>query len=233
MQIGFHPAQAGPVWSLVSVLAIMVWHLLTAAIRTEEVRRVAWDDLVPPQAPLADPLGRLAMNDKVELGLIAEMRQPRHLARIEADLLDDTLAAVMVAGLAARGLDVDALLAAERDFKAAIEARGHEIVPDLDGQLVRVPGYALPLEFADKTIHRFLLMPTVGACIHTPPPSPNQLIVVELAAPRSVEDVYEPVWVTGRLRAAPGRQALSFLDSAADVHFGYALEGGTIEPLTA
>ena len=44
----------------------------------------------------------------------------------------------------------------------------------LDGKLVKVPGFAVPLEDWASSVTEFLLVPYVGACIHTPPPPPNQ-----------------------------------------------------------
>ena len=50
------------------------------------------------------------------------------------------------------------------------------VVEALDGERVRLGGYVLPLDFnGPQEVTRFLLVPYVGACIHVPPPPPNQL----------------------------------------------------------
>ena len=46
-----------------------------------------------------------------------------------------------------------------------------------------MPGYLLPLEFSGKLVSEFLLVPWVGACIHTPPPPPNQIVHVKTDKP--------------------------------------------------
>ena len=51
--------------------------------------------------------------------------------------------------------------------------------PALDGKTIRIPGYVLPLEFSGSKVTEFLLVPWVGACIHTPPPEPNQIVYVK------------------------------------------------------
>ena len=71
----------------------------------------------------------------------------------------------------------------------------------LDGKPVKLPGYIIPFDVTSEGVTSFMLVPYVGACIHTPPPPPNQLVFVttELAWPS--ESMWDPVWVSGRLSA--------------------------------
>lgn len=50
------------------------------------------------------------------------------------------------------------------------------------GRRVRITGYMVPLDDDDFAVTQFLLVPWAGACIHTPPPPPNQLISVKTRA---------------------------------------------------
>ena len=71
----------------------------------------------------------------------------------------------------------------------------------LNGTLVKVPGFVVPLEDWASVVSEFLLVPYVGACIHTPPPPPNQLVYVEMEdGKRASYDGWSPVWVEGTLR---------------------------------
>ncbi|MEM9044198.1 MAG: DUF3299 domain-containing protein, partial [Pseudomonadota bacterium] len=72
-----------------------------------------------------------------------------------------------------------------------------EVVTDYDGKIVRIPGYAVPLEFEGTAISTFILVPYVGACIHVPPPPPNQLIFVEPKVAFRNDDFWDPVYATG------------------------------------
>ncbi len=90
---------------------------------------------------------------------------------------------------------------------------------ELDGKRVRLAGYTTPVGFSE-TETRFLLVPELGACIHVPPPPPNQIVYVEKAA--GEPEMFEPVWVTGTLKAAPVATVL------ADV--GYQLVDVVAEP---
>ena len=70
----------------------------------------------------------------------------------------------------------------------------------LEGKLVKVPGFTVPLEDFASSATEFLLVPYVGACIHTPPPPPNQLVYIEMdGGKRAKMDGWNPVWVEGVL----------------------------------
>ena len=70
----------------------------------------------------------------------------------------------------------------------------------IDGELVRIPGYIVPLEDGKTGMTEFLLVPYFGACIHTPPPPSNQIIYVKpLPAPKGFHSM-DTVWVSGKLQ---------------------------------
>lgn len=72
--------------------------------------------------------------------------------------------------------------------------------PEMDQQQVRIPGYIVPLAFDDRrrTIE-FFLVPYFGACLHLPPPPPNQIIYVNYEPGIAIDKLYEPYWVEGVL----------------------------------
>lgn len=70
----------------------------------------------------------------------------------------------------------------------------------LDGARIKMPGFIIPLEMSSKGVTEFLLVPYVGACIHTPPPPPNQLVIVNSKRPWPSDQLWDPVWVTGIMR---------------------------------
>ena len=134
------------------------------------------------------------------------------------------------ADLLAKGVDVDAMERANDAFFAEIRRRDQAVVDTLDGAFVRLPGYALPLELSPDGVLEMLLVPFVGACIHVPPPPPNQTVVVNLDEPFIVTDLYAPVWITGTLKVERSSRALTFVDGQADIPVGYALHATTVEP---
>jgi hypothetical protein len=75
------------------------------------------------------------------------------------------------------------------------------VVQELDGERVRIPGYVLPFEYSESgKITEFLLVPYFGACIHTPPPPPNQLVYVTAETPTALGNQWDAIWATGVLR---------------------------------
>lgn len=84
------------------------------------------------------------------------------------------------------------------------------VVPAVLGFPVRLPGYVVPLETdAQGRVTELFLVPYYGACIHMPPPPPNQMVYVRLATPTPVEDIYEPYWIEGELTAEPARNEIA------------------------
>jgi hypothetical protein len=70
-----------------------------------------------------------------------------------------------------------------------------------DGTRVKIPGFMVPLEDDAEKVREFLLVPYMGACIHTPPPPPNQIVLVRMVAGKSAQMEWSsPVWVEGIFR---------------------------------
>lgn len=72
--------------------------------------------------------------------------------------------------------------------------------PELEGRLVKLPGYLVPLEEVKGELKELLLVPYYGACIHVPPPPPNQIIHVTLATPIALGNLWDAYRLSGHLR---------------------------------
>lgn len=94
-------------------------------------------------------------------------------------------------------------------------------VAAFDGKQIRLGGYPVPLETdAEGRSTLFFLVPYPGACIHVPPPPPNQLVLVRYPKGIELEDIYAPLWVSGTLKVEPVSNELA--DAA------YALDAGQV-----
>jgi hypothetical protein len=69
----------------------------------------------------------------------------------------------------------------------------------VNGRNIRIAGFLVPLEWGDKKLKEFLLVPYFGACIHVPPPPANQIIHVVADPPAKGMEAMEAVWVEGTL----------------------------------
>ena len=95
-----------------------------------------------------------------------------------------------------------------------------------------MPGYLLPLELDGTRVTEFFLVPYVGACIHVPPPPPNQIVLVKMVANGSYQSsrLFEPVWVTGIISTASTVQELYLVDGSADINTGYSMAANRVAP---
>jgi len=74
------------------------------------------------------------------------------------------------------------------------------IIEEMHGKDIRIPGFVVPVEFTDdQQITSFFLVPYFGACLHMPPPPPNQIIFVETEHSFPLNALYDPVWISGKL----------------------------------
>ena len=96
------------------------------------------------------------------------------------------------------------------------------VVKELDGKLVKVPGFVVPLEGDDETVTEFLLVPYFGACLHVPPPPSNQIIHVTLKKGAPASAMYDPIWVIGTLKTETWKGELA--------QVGYTMQGIDIAP---
>jgi len=75
------------------------------------------------------------------------------------------------------------------------------VEPSLDGKQISIPGYVVPLEFDGATkLKEFLLVPYMGACIHTPPPPANQVVYAESDKTITIKSMYHPILLTGTIK---------------------------------
>lgn len=85
-------------------------------------------------------------------------------------------------------------------LKTLTDSQAPSPARSLDRKTVLVPGFMVPLEDDADQVTEFLLVPFAGACIHVPPPPPNQMIYVKLrGGKRARMSFTEPISVTGQL----------------------------------
>ena len=101
------------------------------------------------------------------------------------------------------------------------DANATKLNADLHGAYIRMPGFIIPLELGSDGVTEFVLVPYVGACIHTPPPPPNQLVLVRTVTPWPSDNLWDPVWVVGHMSTQ--------LMSTEIAQTGYALTAQSME----
>ncbi|MGS2721987.1 DUF3299 domain-containing protein [Paraglaciecola aestuariivivens] len=96
------------------------------------------------------------------------------------------------------------------------------VVNSLNGKLVKIPGFVVPLEGDNQTTSEFLLVPYFGACIHVPPPPANQIVHVKFSSPVPIDNLNDAVWVTGKLSTQGWKGDIATV--------GYSLTGIKVSP---
>lgn len=192
-------------------------------------RQIQWSDLAPKSREADNPFLRLTRDQLAQLAEVASVRDRKDKGDKSLAAADLAAEQASVRKLRQAGLDPDALLEKRREMRLHSKGAGAAINPLLDGQHVRLPGYLLPLDMAGRKVTEFLLVPWVGACIHTPPPPPNQIVHVRPDVPYEVNGMFEPVWVTGKLSGSAVRKSLYMVDGTSDIEIGYAITATRVE----
>jgi len=167
--------------------------LVSASLAAEPAKTIEWTDLMPDE----------------DLRLLEQMPAVDH-----GDLSDEELAgdqnldplggpdpalAGQVENAIARAMGTSPADEEGRTWEDALVSTRTRL--EFDGSRIRLPGFIVPLEFDDEmNISEFFLVPYFGACIHLPPPPPNQIIFVDYPQGLQLDALYNPFWVTGTLK---------------------------------
>ncbi len=212
----------------IAYVMLLVCSLSPIANAGDTARQVTWDDLAIRLSAAENPFAKLSIEQLEALGDVAGYRERRARG---GTLNDQDLAFERKAfdKLKRDGIDVEGLLAKRDEITAKKIKLASAVNPALDGQVVKLPGYVLPIEFSGKKVTEFLLVPWVGACIHTPPPPPNQIVRVKSDKPIEIEGAFDAVWVTGKMTAGVNRQSVFITDGTTDIDVGYSIRATNIE----
>lgn len=219
-------------------LVCMIIAVPLLAARAGEPVKLSWENLVPKAKPIKNPLLSLTNDQAIELNAITYWRSIRAETTDEIDELDKDIiafrkeikmeAAQSRKKLITEGVDVDGVLDRFGKWQDELDRRSKLTVKNLDGKQISLAGYLLPLDFSDKGVKEFLLVPYVGACIHTPPPPANQIAFVRLKKAHKINQLYDPVWVTGRMNTKLVSKNLSLVDGSNQIEVGYILNADNI-----
>lgn len=91
----------------------------------------------------------------------------------------------------------------------AVQRQTTTVNPEVADMVVRLPGFLVPIGAPqDGLITEFFLVPYIGACIHVPPPPPNQMVYVKSETGIAADAIHEAYWVTGKIHVESRTTAL-------------------------
>lgn len=189
----------------------------------EPFQKIEWQDLIPQEHRTADPLAALSQKDreKVEWIIYLRMNLPEKITEKEQNFYNIMTAALPK--LKERGIDVDEIIAQR-------QAQTTSLNDKLNKKRAQISGYLLPIDLVGNEVREFFLVPFVGACIHVPPPPPNQIIYAtsEKAITFNMNAMFKPITVTGLLVAKSDSRVLFLKDGADNVDTGYVMTVETV-----
>ena len=117
--------------------------------------------------------------------------------------------------------DLQGMPSINHNGEALPQSKVGQVREELNGSMVRIPGFVIPLEGDANIVTEFLLVPYFGACIHVPPPPPNQIIYVKFEKGAPVQQLWDVVYIVGKLTTQSINHELA--------QTGYLLQGTKIE----
>lgn len=201
--------------------------LLAGAATASPAKELGWQDLTI-KVEFEDPFEKLDRGQLMDLSIYARIQR---MMDSGFDVTEGMQQEMLEAGkkLRDQGIDIEMLLAKREEIAALRRKRAMAMDETLHGKTIRMPGYALALEYDGKKIKEFLLVPWVGACIHTPPPPPNQIVFVEATESFTATSRFEPVWIEGTMQVGGMSKQLYLVDGSSDINVGYSMSSARIE----
>jgi hypothetical protein len=132
---------------------------------------IEWTDLMP------------------EEDLNALLNPPNYVVDADEGSLEDQVT---------RGLERAMLTEEDDAYQRALISE--KVVAEFNGKAIKLAGFVVPLDFNDEGIvTEFFFVPYFGACIHLPAPPPNQIIFVKHKEGLTLDEFYNPIWISGIL----------------------------------
>ncbi|MBW4936022.1 DUF3299 domain-containing protein [Marinobacter sp. F4206] len=200
--------------------------LLFMAPLSAEPTNVRWSALSPSVPALEDPFKAMPAEQLDSLRRILRIETATDTPRPK--VLEE--AASLRQKLAGEGLDVDELFAKRLEIMKQRQWAAEKVSTDVLNKAIRLSGYVVPLTFNDEKAVEFLLVPTMGACIHTPSPPANQVVHVDYPEGILVKDFRTAVRIEGTLNDAYSVQTVRYFDGQTQVAVSYQMLPDRVAP---
>lgn len=190
---GFWRLGLSGIWSL-QLFAMLLCLVQVTVVRADskpEYQMIEWPDLIPDQ------------------DLQALMNPPQRVNTVpEGDLADSITSQLALT------------LDPQRQLSAYEEAlTSSRVKEEYDQRLIKIPGFIVPLEFDDQQrVTEFFLVPFFGACLHLPPPPPNQILYAQMKEGVEITSLMDAFWLQGRLSTTQVKHDMALAAYSLEVH---------------
>ncbi len=167
---------------LPSILSIVFLIASFPALAAKSFAPIEWVDLIP------------------KTDLDALLNPPKTLMSIPDGSEFDIIPADPLANAVEDAIGASQGQVSEEDQAYYAALKSTNINAGLSDKDIRLAGFIVPIEYNDnQVITEFFLVPYFGACIHVPPPPPNQIVYVKYPEGLALDALYDPFWVEGTL----------------------------------
>ena len=177
----------------------MLFLLTSLSVSAKEVTTIEWVDLIPPAdlEILTNPPKSIT---DIPHGQDFPELSSEFPSEDELDQLSNSISnAIGDAVNNAEGNSSPIPSPEEQAYAAALKSTN--VNAEYDQKSIRLPGFVVPVEYNDdQVITEFFLVPYFGACIHVPPPPPNQIIYVKYPQGLELTALYDPFWIEGAMK---------------------------------
>ena len=115
---------------------------------------------------------------------------------------------------------------------ASSQVQGETLAWHDEARRIELTGFILPIDQDGDLVYEFMLVPWAGACSHSAPPPPNQLVHVVSDEPFRLLRVYETITVTGSLRPGLDKTQLFIMDGVRVLDYGYSMSHAQVARAT-
>ncbi|MUK62362.1 DUF3299 domain-containing protein [Aliivibrio fischeri] len=184
----------------------------------------SWRDLVSEESKsFIDPFIRFSSMQKYDLYNIMNYIEDKNNLELKANY------EIAIQRFSDSNIDILKLIEQRLEIAKQRNSAQNSINKSLIGKTGRLPGYIVPLEMDGMLVTQFLLVPTAGACIHTPPPPANQIVLVTPKEGIELISLYTPVWIEGELSAGNSKSDVQLSDGIAEVDTAYTMLATSVE----
>ena len=210
------------------ITAITLMLLLFAgSAAASAVETIKWRSLIPELDQSGNPYRKLPPDLQVDF--VKLWTTYRLETSGNGNKLNDRRARRAIKSLREGGADPDQLIREQIAFVNLQKENESRLVESMNGKNVRITGYLLPIEFSGDRIVEFLLVPTNGACVHTPVPPANQLIHVRTERGIANPGLFAVVRVSGEMSTGRAERRVSYSDGEIPVVAGYSMAATGVE----
>ena len=208
------------------ILTIFLLMIILVA-EAQDFNKISWNDLVP-KVEFDDPFLKLSSEQLYNLSQVAKYREK--VASIDKDsrIKEQTKIDSLEQQLQSENVNIDSLLSLRSKITELRREKAESVNKTLDKTEVSISGYLLPLNYVDEKTTEFLLVPWVGACIHTPPPPKNQIVYLKSEKGYNVGSRFEAVTIKGLIETKDKSSLLYLIDGSDHISTGYSILDASI-----